>query len=542
MLRGEIGSTRCKNVTTRSTADKAPLPEHMRMRRVVKDSLLRQIDVSWGELSEFEMLGLHSVAITFIHGATDMLDHTRIAGHFRKFRNDHSGAAAVIFAIALLPMALAVGAAIDYASAIRMRATLTSGLDSAALSVAVAQSAGQNINLANVALTEAVKKQLQGALGPMAANANVVTTASIDGSGALAATAQITVPTRLMGLIGIRDMTVNATTRVSMPAGPVELAMVLDTTASMAGAKIDALKVAATDLNNTLFSIPNAAANVKVAVVPFNQYVNIGLTDRNASWLTGAQDYTTPASGSCQDLPNMVCTGGYTPVTSTCVSDGIPYTCSYNSCNAFTQQGTYQSCPSPVDHVWHGCVGSRNLPSDVDANADSANAGNPVPALIDYWCSPPLLRLTNNQATVQTTINSLYASGETYIPPGLLWGWRALSPNAPYGDGAAYNSRTRKYVVLMTDGFNTHSPNYPDHSGADTAAANTLTTQTCASIKAKGVKIFTVAFQVTDLTIKSVLQNCASSNAAYYDSTSAADLLTAFQAIGNAITRVRILN
>ena len=542
MLRGEIGTRRCKNVTTRSATKEALAPKHGRIRQLVKNSLLRQIDVSWVELSEFETLGLHSVTITFIHGATDMFDHTRIAGHFRKFRNDRSGAAAVIFAITLLPMAFAIGAAIDYASAIRMRATLTSSLDSAALAVAVAQVSGQNVNLANGALTQAVKKQLQGALGPYGASAQVSTTASIDASGALEASAQITVPTQLMGIVGISSINVNATTRVSMPGGPVELAMALDTTASMAGAKIDALKAAATDLNNTLFSIPNAAANVKVAVVPFNQYVNIGLADRNASWLTGAQDYTTPASGSCQDLPNMVCTGGYTTINSTCTSDGLTYPCSYNSCNAYTQQGTYQSCPSAVDHVWHGCVGSRNLPTDVDANADRADVGNPVPALIDYWCSPPLLRLTNNQATVQATINSLSASGETYIPPGLLWGWRTLSPNTPYADGAAYNSRTRKYIVLMTDGFNTHSPNYPDHSGADTVTANNLTAQTCASIKANGIKIFTVAFQVTDLTIKAILQNCASSSTAYFDSTSAADLQTAFQAIGNAITQVRILN
>ena len=474
--------------------------------------------------------------------ALKMLLPDLISEKARAFRDDRGGAAAVIFAITVLPMAFAIGAAIDYASAIRMRATLTSSLDSAALSVAVAQVSGQSVNLANGPLTQAVKKQLQAALGPYGSSASVSTTASIDASGALEASAQITVPTQLMGIVGVNSINVSATTRVSMPAGPVELAMVLDTTASMAGAKIAALKTAATDLNNTLFSIPNASANVKVAVVPFDAYVNIGLADRNATWLTGAQDYTTPPSGTCQDLPNMVCTGGYTTVNSTCTNDGVPYACSWQSCNGYTQQGTYQSCPSAVNHVWHGCVGSRNFPDDVGANADQAGLGNPVPALIDYYCATPLQRLTNNQATVQTAIDNLNASGETYIAPGLLWAWRTLSPHAPYADGAAYNGHTRKYIVLMTDGFNTHSPNYPDHYGSDTATANSLTAQTCSSIKAKGIKIFTVAFQVTDLTIKSILQTCASSTTAYFDSTSAADLQTAFQSIGNAITQVRILN
>lgn len=238
----------------------------------------------------------------------------------------------------------------------------------------------------------------------------------------------------------------------------------------------------------------------------------------------------------------MVCTGGYTTVNSTCTNDGITSPCSWQSCNGYTQQGTYQSCPSPVNHTWNGCVGSRNLPTDVGPNADLADSTNPIPALLDYWCSAPLQRLTSNQTLVQTAINNLTAAGETYIAPGLLWGWRTLSPNTPYADGAAYNSRTRKYIVLMTDGFNTHSPNYPDHEGANTTDANNLTAQTCAAVKAKGIKIFTVAFQVTDTTIKSILQNCASASTAYFDSTSAADLQTAFQSIGNAITQVRILN
>ena len=461
---------------------------------------------------------------------------------FRRFSSDTRGAAAVIFAIVLLPLTLAIGAAVDYAAAMRVRTNLTSSLDSAALSVAVAQSAGQNINLANAALSQAVQKSLQGSLGALAASANVTTTATIDGSGALVASAQMTVPTNLMGIVGIRSMPVTATTRVSMPAGPVEMAMVLDTTGSMAGAKIAALQAAATNLTNTLFAIPNAAANVKVAVVPFTAYVNVGLADRNASWITGAQDYTVPAVGACQDLPNMVCTGGYTTVNSTCTTDGITSACSYQDCNGYTQQGTYQWCPSASTYTWYGCVGSRTLPADVGASADVADATNPVPALLNYSCSTPLQRLTNNQATVQTAINGLTAWGETYIAPALLWGWRVLSPYTPYADGAAYNSRTRKYIVLMTDGYNTHSPNYPDHEGTDTATANNLTAQTCTAIKAKGITIFTVAFQVSDTTIKSILQSCATSSTGYFDSTSASDLMTAFQSIGNAITQVRILN
>ncbi len=37
-----------------------------------------------------------------------------------------------------------------------------------------------------------------------------------------------------------------------------------------------------------------------------------------------------------------------------------------------------------------------------------------------------------------------------------MWGWRTISPNAPFADGVAYNtSNNTKVIVLMTDGQNT---------------------------------------------------------------------------------------
>lgn len=87
----------------------------------------------------------------------------------------------MIFAVVLLPMLLTVGAAVDYASAMRMRTNLTSSLDLAALSVAVAKTSGQNVNLTDAALTQAVQKALQGALGQYSTNANITTTATTTG-------------------------------------------------------------------------------------------------------------------------------------------------------------------------------------------------------------------------------------------------------------------------------------------------------------------------------------------------------------------------
>ncbi|MGQ0456404.1 MAG: hypothetical protein ACT4OU_05010 [Hyphomicrobium sp.] len=83
----------------------------------------------------------------------------------------------------------------------------------------------------------------------------------------------------------------------------------------------------------------------------------------------------------------------------------------------------------------------------------------------------------------------------------------------------------------MTDGENSNSPTYPWHGGNDVTLANTLTVATCAGVKGAGIEVYTVAFDVTDATIKGVLEGCASSPSNYYDATSASQLSSAFEAI-----------
>ena len=141
----------------------------------------------------------------------------------------------------------------------------------------------------------------------------------------------------------------------------------------------------------------------------------------------------------------------------------------------------------------------------------------------------------------RTRSNSLSAGGETYIAPGLLWAWRTLSPSPPFADGNAYSKKVAKTVVLMTDGANTHSPNYPDHEAADTVQANRLTQTTCDNIKSAGVRIMTVAFEVTDSSIKTILSNCASSSSDFYDASDINGMRDAFKAIGTKLSAVRLI-
>ena len=58
----------------------------------------------------------------------------------------------------------------------------------------------------------------------------------------------------------------------------------------------------------------------------------------------------------------------------------------------------------------------------------------------NYLCdSKPILPLTTDKASVVTMIQGLIAKGGTNILEGLMWGWRVLSPEAPFTEGRAYN-------------------------------------------------------------------------------------------------------
>src|SRR5690606_2000756 len=72
-------------------------------------------------------------------------------------------------------------------------------------------------------------------------------------------------------------------------------------------------------------------------------------------------------------------------------------------------------------------------------------------------CPNAIVPLTNQRATLESTISSLISwhRGGTFSNVGMVWGWRVISPEAPFEEGLPYNTpKYDKVVVLMTDGEN----------------------------------------------------------------------------------------
>ncbi len=456
---------------------------------------------------------------------------------FGRFTSDRGGNVAVIFALSLIPLFGVGGAALDYSRVLTMRSKLQHASDAAAL----AASHGARISVA--AMKDMANKSFKENLSNVrfAEKVDMEVTKIKNG---VRVTAEGRMETSLLGVLGISNLDVHVASEVGYSNTRLEVALVLDNTGSMAGSKLATLKTSSKLLVDTL--IPDSSVkNVKIALVPFSKYVNVGLGNRNEPGLDIPADYAVPRPPYCYNTyPNSTRKCESRKVSATCWNDGVSYPCTkteYYNCTG-ERGDPVEVCkgPSLRQYKWYGCVGSRNYPLNIKDTTYSTG----VPGLLGTWdwCYPsPITRLTRNRSTIITGLDSMNSRDKTYIPAGLMWGWRLISPSIPFADGAAYSDKqTKKVIILMTDGANTKSPSYPEHNSTDINVANKLTSELCTNIAAKDIRIYTIAFQVTDPTIKNLLQTCAVNGGYYVSAASNSALKQAFEDIAESLVKLRL--
>jgi Flp pilus assembly protein TadG len=452
-------------------------------------------------------------------------------GVLSRYIRCRTGNVAITFALALIPLLLAAGMAIDYVRAISAQGVLQSAVDSAVL----AAGASDKVNASDI--EKLVKDYLAGNKYDLhLISVDPVTVLKGSSSGDYSVTVSGKVNTTFMALAGYITMDVGATAGIVRGSGeaPLEVALVLDTTGSMSGSKIDTLKTAAKNLAG---SVMDAVKDAKIGIVPFSYYVNVGVSHRHDSWMSVPADYTDPPA--CYDTyPNR---SGCTTSYGTCYSDGVPYTCSWEDC---TSMGApVPQCYGAYTHKWWGCVGSRAEP----LNASIGTLSTPYPGFLETSCADALTDLTGAKGALNAAIDHLSAYGDTFIPGGLLWGWNILDPGVPFTNGASYADIAakggKKAMVLMTDGANTLAEDSDGtHGGClpDCSATDTLMLQLCQNIKDSGIILYTVLFDVTDPDIQARLDECASDTSKSFVAADNAGLISAFGKIGKSLTSLRL--
>jgi Flp pilus assembly protein TadG len=430
----------------------------------------------------------------------------RLEASVSRFARECEGSAVITFAVAVIPILMGAGVAIDFARLATKHTSLQQATDSAAL--AIAHSATTSTTDADV----------------LAQAQNYITTNYADRSATIASasistdhtsvcvTAHDSVQLGLMSMFSVNAKNVTASTCTSIAGGAssYEIALVLDNSGSMnesvnGGSKIAALRTAAGNFVNTMFS-GSFSGKVKMSIVPFSGLVSLsssdtsnghaswidrqgssswhwktfsgasaaGFTSRfdvfknlkalNASWTWAGCFETQPYPQNVNDTP---------PSASTPDSLYVPYLApdevdSQRMCSgSFCWNTANTAYPNNyLDDNPSSCSGT--VPTDDQTLLTRAcKYKSPVIASTStngpngMCLSQPLLRLTPSKPTLISRINALTANGDTNLHEGLMWGWRSLSPSAPLSDGKPYDTSStatnQKVLVLMTDGYNNWS-------------------------------------------------------------------------------------
>ncbi len=466
--------------------------------------------------------------------------HTQTGNLLKRFSRDSRGNFAIMTAIALMPIVAAVGAGIDYSRLSSQMSNFQQAADAAVLAAAKKRSSMNKSELLNYA-RQIFDANLSNTNG-------IVVTFKLDEDSKdhkLTLNTDGYLETTFLGAIGISEMNFDVLSQVGLPGSGLEVALVLDNTDSMDNdGKIGDLKIAANNFVDLLMpGKNNKEKSLKISVVPFGNYVNVGKKYRNKKWIAVPKDYSEEKT--------------YRPVIR-------KYDCKKKWYDYWSKGRTYEGKYYPPKHhqgwnetckkeygpektyaknyTWRGCVGSREYPRNL---IDIGYNKEKITGLLNQNCTKEVLPLTWKKQKILTAIKHLSTRGETYIPTGITWGRRVLSKHAPFTGGAKQkditDEKVKQVLILMTDGQNTKSKKSgsPYHSSTNLTEANLWTLEACNNVKSDKIEVYTVTFgKDLDEDTKKLMLACASSPKHYFDAASGEALNMSFQNIANSIRTV----
>ena len=455
----------------------------------------------------------------------------------KNFSKDVRGNTAVIFALTVVPLILAAGASIDWVRANRVQTVLQGAADAAAVAGS-ASGKTSNADLMKIVTDYVVANGAADAVDSIS-----TLDYNLDQSNrTFSVTIRGNMKTTLMGVAGVSSLDVGAYSQVGLANEGMEVALVLDNTGSMNDSnRLSALKAAAKQLVDEVFK---AAGNnyVRIGVVPFSEYVNVGLGNRNQPWIDVPADTSTTVN-QCWDTYPDATKSNCRMETSSWTLDGVPQTSTYEVCDWNYGTPVSQCGPVTNSQTWNGCVGSRSVTTDTSIGDPSTK----YPGMQNVSCPIEVLPLSNDRVEVGSKIDDMTGVGNTYIPSGLVWGWNMLDPNAPFTEAksaswmAAHGGT--KAIVVMTDGDNTLTPAYPYHvpDGGNTGVANSKVTELCNNIKGQDITIYTVSLMVTNPVSKAMLVNCATDGNKSFAADDPTALAEAFKRITESLLALRFV-
>ncbi|WP_136658033.1 pilus assembly protein [Nitratireductor sp. XY-223] len=462
---------------------------------------------------------------------------------FANFRRDEGGNFMMIFAFATAAIFLTVGLAVEFSHSINMKTRVTNSLDAATLATARALSIGEITEDQADDYLEAVFIANLGVddLGSSDFAIENITINPVDKTVSARAVYDQDLKFISIGA-AVDHQEVGSNSAATYGISDIEVAMVLDTTGSMGGSKITALKDAAEIGVEELLSV-NTPTDVKVRIslIPYSYAVNTGPL---------AQYVYADFKEKKSDAPFY---------SNELFDDtGVGY-----DIDAFQETGNMDDMyanddGTPIDD----CATDRKAPNSgtsyqySDANPSYGMLPRDSRLHTDWCPSAALMPLSSNESALKTRINSLNASGWTAGHIGLQWAWYTLShdwydymPSGSKPGDPAVDDDLQKYVILMTDGeFNTA---YADvkkknwSAGSQGSKSRTHTENLCDNVKGDQIKIFTIGFQLYDSTALAMLKDCATPDDGevtyHYEPETGEELKETYENIARTIQSLRLI-
>ncbi len=500
----------------------------------------------------------------------------------RKLLADRRGAVAMLAGLAAIPLLAMAGAAIDLTRLYLVHSRLVTSVDAAALAGArVINDLDRDAQIQRWFWANFTRDSRQGRTGFLGAEITSFNISVEESNRVVRLQVRAALPTTVLRVFGQDTLIASADHAARRQDRGMELALVLDVTGSMAGASMTALRDSATELVNILYGPNETIPNFYMSLVPYTATVNIGRGRSN--WLAaGSLDPTAYGSTvwrGCVQARHQ---------NSEDETDTPPTIVPFRPHLWPSTVGRYS--PNRGDNEWTNLNINEPNPeapaSDAAQNAIGNEARGP-----NLGCGRAITPLVPARTTVLTEIANLRAThrGGTMANLGLQMGWATISPrwrglwgtpNLPLNYDTPYMD---KVLVLMTDGNNewhdwaegapgacrTTGSNPPCRSGyvsdgdADMTAygrlrenrlglssisnanaraeINARMSRLCTRIKANGVILYTVTFNVTAAATQDLYRNCATRPEYYFNSPDAASLRAAFREIGGQLANLRLI-
>lgn len=410
-----------------------------------------------------------------------------IATSLRRFGRAEEGTVAIIFALAAIVIALITGLSIDFGRTFHASTKIGQALDSAALAAAKGLRV-DNMSDAEVrALAQTYFDQNMAHTSGNYADIRSFDVIVDRGQGSVEVKVDAVVRTMFFGIAGRLTIDLPKSSVAIFDAKDIEVGLQLDVTGSMRGQKLADLKVATKDLVDILIPDEPTGQKVRIGYAPFSAGVNAGTYARAVN-------------------------GGRTS----------------NGC-------TYERMTSATEFTDVAPMGTAALKIKSDLTGRS----------VQDCPNATVLALTDNKALLKSTVDGYRDGGTTAGQLGTAWAWYLISPSwsgvwpsasqpAPYRDG-----KTIKVAVLMTDGI------YNTVSGVNVGDTNPIPSNKardmCSGMKAEGVIVYTVGFQLRGSTLPTqTLQDCASDTSKFFPAENGTELREAFRSIAEQITSLRL--